>query len=229
MILSENVKKNPNDPQYILVDVKNNIKLMAMEQSVYAQIINFCHDNLLFDTANKNKTESKFKFQGQSTRSQLWFDLDLDWIDINFSTREPDFYKKLLQSHDNKQYKDTFKTFKVPIGNEKVVKSFMYQKDAPIIRYCQKKLNSCCFSSLASDFASIKQFKDENAISIRIKESLESEVGNHIHFANEIMLNNRRNKGEARVHYQLIKYRLMGEYKISEDISANVTLVKLMN
>ena len=40
------------------------------------------------------------------------------------------------------------------------------------------------------------------------------------------MLSNRINKGEARVHYQLIKYRLMGEYKILEDISANVTLVQ---
>ena len=43
------------------------------------------------------------------------------------------------------------------------------------------------------------------------------------------MLNNRRNKGEARVYYQLIKYRLMGEYKILVDISANVTLVQLMD
>ena len=51
----------------------------------------------------KNKTESIFKFQGQYVGSQLWFDLDLDWIDINFSTREPDFYKKLFQSHDNKE------------------------------------------------------------------------------------------------------------------------------
>ena len=126
----------------------------------------------------------KLKCQSQSARSQIWFDIDLDWIDINFSTREPDFYKKLFQSHDNKQDKDTFKKFQVPIGNTKVLKSFKFQKDAPIIRYCQKTLNSCCFSSLASAFAGIKHFKAENAISIRIKESLKSEVGNCIHFAN---------------------------------------------
>ena len=102
-------------------------------------------------------------------RSQLWFDLDLDWIDINFSTPEPDLYGKLFQSHDNKQDKDTFKTFQVPIGNAKVVKSFMFQKDAPIISYCQKTLNSCCFSSLESAFASIKHFKAANDIYIRIK------------------------------------------------------------
>ena len=62
----------------------------------------------------------------------------------------------------------------------------MFHKDAPILSYCQKTLNSCCLSILASDFASIKQFKAENAISIRIKESLKIEVGNHIDFANEI-------------------------------------------
>ena len=103
MILSNNVKKNSNEPQFILVDVNNNIKWMAMEKSLYAQVIKFRSKDLLFEAADKNKTESKFKFQGQSTRSQLWFDLDIDWIDINFSTREPGFYKKLFQSHDSKQ------------------------------------------------------------------------------------------------------------------------------
>ena len=43
------------------------------------------------------------------------------------------------------------------------------------------------------------------------------------------MLNNKINKGEVRVHYQLIKYKMMGDYKILEDISANVTLVQLMD
>ena len=43
------------------------------------------------------------------------------------------------------------------------------------------------------------------------------------------MLNNRRNKGETRVHYKLMKYKNMGEYEILEDISANVTLVQLVD
>ena len=57
---------------------------MAMEKSLYAQVIKFRRKDLLFVAADKNKTESKFKFQGQSARSQLWFDLDLDWINMNF-------------------------------------------------------------------------------------------------------------------------------------------------
>ena len=58
---------------------------------------------------------------------------------------------------------------------------------------------------------------------------MKSEVGNRIDFANEIMLNRKINKGEARVHYKLIKYKKKGEYKILEDISANFTLVRLMD
>ena len=43
------------------------------------------------------------------------------------------------------------------------------------------------------------------------------------------MLSKKINKGEARVHYKLMKYKKMGEYEILEDISANVTLVQLMD
>ena len=76
-----------------------------------------------------------------------------------------------------------------------------------------KTFNSCYFSILASDFATINHFKAADAISIRIKESLKSEVGNSIDFSNEIMLNRKRNKGETRVYYKLMKFKKMGEYK----------------
>ena len=41
---------------------------------------------------NKNKNEAKFKFQDQSTRSQRWFDLEFDSIEVIFITRETYFY-----------------------------------------------------------------------------------------------------------------------------------------
>ena len=63
---------------------------------------------LKFFATDKNKNGAKFKFQGQSARSQRWFDLDFDWIEVNFSTRETDFYKKLFQSHDGTQDTNTF-------------------------------------------------------------------------------------------------------------------------
>ena len=88
---------------------------------------------------------------------------------MNFSTREPDLYKKFFQSHDNEQETNTFKLFQAPIGIAKVVKSFVFHKDAPILSYFQKTLNSCCFSSLVSAFDINKNFKAENYISIHIK------------------------------------------------------------
>ena len=94
---------------------------MEKEQSLYAQVVKLRRKDLKFVAADKNRNEAKFKFQGQSMRSQLWLDLDLNWVEINFRTHEPDFYKKLFQSHDDTQENNTFKTFQVPIGNEKCV------------------------------------------------------------------------------------------------------------
>ena len=54
------------------------------------------------------------------------------------------------------------------------------------------------------------------------------EVGNHIDFANDILKNNKINKAEPKVYYNLIKYNKKGKYKILKDISENVTLLQLM-
>ena len=75
------------------------------------------HKNDLKITEGKEK--AKYKFQGQSARSQRWFDLDLDWIEENFSTREPDLYKKYFQKHGETQDKNKYKNFQVPIRNSK--------------------------------------------------------------------------------------------------------------
>ena len=66
---------------------------------------------------------------------------------------------------------------------------FKFHNDAPIIKYCQKLCNSCCFSSLASDFSSIEKTKDGNVISLRIEESLKSKLVNRIDFANAFLKN----------------------------------------
>ena len=84
---------NSNEAHYIPREVKNNIKIMAMEPGVYAQVVKLRRKYLKFVATDKNKNEAKFKFQGQSSRSQQWFYLDLDWIEVNFSLRELDLYK----------------------------------------------------------------------------------------------------------------------------------------
>ena len=58
---------------------------------------------------------------------------------------------------------------------------------------------------------------------------MKSEVGNRIDFSNDILKDKKRNVGEARVKYNLIKYKKTHEYKILEDISEHVTLVQLMD
>ena len=105
--------------------------------------------DLKFAGTDRNKNEAKFKFQGQSARSQRWFDNDLDCIEVNFSTCEPNLYKRLFQIHDDTQDNNTFKNFQVPFGNAKCVELFKFQIDALILKYCQKSLNICCFSILA--------------------------------------------------------------------------------
>ena len=67
---------------------------MATEQALYAQVVKLRRKYLKLIAANKNENEAKFKFQGQSERSQRWFDLEFDWIKVNFNTNEPDLYKK---------------------------------------------------------------------------------------------------------------------------------------
>ena len=58
---------------------------------------------------------------------------------------------------------------------------------------------------------------------------MENEVGNRIDFANNILKNKKRNIGESKVNYNLIKYKKKGLYKFLENISENVTLVQLMD
>ena len=91
-----------------------------------------------FITEDRNKNEAKFKFQGQSARSRRWFDLEFDWVEVNFSTQEPDLYKETFQSHDDTQDTNKLKIFQVPIGNAKCVETFKFQNDAPILKYCKK-------------------------------------------------------------------------------------------
>ena len=89
---------NSNKARDILRGMKNNIKLMAMEQGLYAQVIMLHREYLKFVATDKNKNEAKFKFQDQSARSQQWVNIDFDWIEVNFRTREPGFYKKIFKA-----------------------------------------------------------------------------------------------------------------------------------
>ena len=67
------------------------------------------------------------------------------------------------------------------------------------MKYHQKTSNSCCLSSLASAFHCINDKKDVRSLVNRIEESLNPEketFKNRIHFANAIISNRRKIKGE---------------------------------
>ena len=71
-------KDNSNKARFITQEIKNNIKLMEMEEGLFAQVIMLCREDLKFVATDMIKHEAKFKFQGQSAISQRWFDLDFD-------------------------------------------------------------------------------------------------------------------------------------------------------
>ena len=73
-------KDNANDAQFIPLEMKNNITIMAMEQVLYAQVVKLRRKDFKFVAADKNKNKAKFEFQSLSARSHCWFDLDFDWI-----------------------------------------------------------------------------------------------------------------------------------------------------
>ena len=104
---------------------------MATKQVLYAKVVKLRRKDLKSIAANKNKNEGKFKFQGQSARSQRWFDLEFDWIEVNVSTRDPDFHEKLFQNHDDTQDINKCNFFQVPIGNSKCVENVKFHNDNP--------------------------------------------------------------------------------------------------
>ena len=93
---------------------------MTTEQGLYVQVVMLRQNYLKITGANKIKNEDKFKFWGQSSRSQRWFDIDFEWIVETFSIRKTGFYKKIYQRHDETKDTNKFKIFVVPIANAKM-------------------------------------------------------------------------------------------------------------
>ena len=82
-----------------------------------------CRKGLKITEADKNRNGDKFRFQGQYARPQRWFDLGFDWIEVNFSTCEPDLYRKIFQTHDKTQDTNTLNFFKSQSEIQNVLKN----------------------------------------------------------------------------------------------------------
>ena len=109
-------KDSENEAQFVPLEMKNNMKPMSMEKGSYSQVVKLRRKDLKLIAADKNKNEAKFKFQGKYARSQRLFDIDFNWIEVNFSTRETDLYFK-NKSHDDTQ--DTNILKKISSSNRK--------------------------------------------------------------------------------------------------------------
>ena len=72
------------------------------------------------DNKNEKEKTKKYNFQGQFERSNIWFDLDQEWLKEIFSKREPEFYIKLYQMDIEGQEVETYQIFVVPVGNENI-------------------------------------------------------------------------------------------------------------
>ena len=82
-------------------------------------------------------------FQGQCARSKRWFDTDVEWIEENLSTREPQFYKRPFQTNIEGQYGITYPIFLVLIGNAKETGEIERNIQATMVAYHQNASKSC--------------------------------------------------------------------------------------
>ena len=64
-----------------------------MEQALFAQVVIICQKES--ESKTKKKNTKKYNFQEKSTSSRRWFNIDHEWLEEYFMTREPDFYLKL--------------------------------------------------------------------------------------------------------------------------------------
>ena len=57
------------------------------------------------------------KFQGQSTASMGWFNLDHEWLKRKFSTLQTDFYKSFLKRILKVKIFKTYQNFVIPLDS----------------------------------------------------------------------------------------------------------------
>ena len=94
------------------------------------------HHKSMVQKKNTKKTpKRKYLFQGHSTRSKHWFEPDIEWVEENFSIREPDFYKRLFHINIEGQSGLTYHIFPVPIGNVKNTGEIEYNLKTKLVIY----------------------------------------------------------------------------------------------
>ena len=109
--------------------------------------------------------------------------------------------KKLYKAKFRGDTTHDYQTFGLPIGNARMNKKVRFCTEAPLIKYHQKRYNSCCLSSLASAFHCIGDNRAGASLVNRIYVPLTLQAEKfkgRIHFSNTIMKNRRITKGEKK-------------------------------
>ena len=122
--------------------------------------------------------------------------------------------------------------FGVPISNAKITRKVQFHPSAPLIKYHQKRYNSCCLSSLASAFHYIIYNRTIPALVNFTEESLTLRTKyckNRFYFADAIMKNRSKIKGEQNLRYNLTIWKKNYAFDILNDTSENVTLLQLID
>ena len=66
-------------------------------------------------------------FQGQSTGSTGWVNIDCEWIKGTFSTPEPEFYRICFEINIERQDIETYITFVVTLDNNKFTEKYTFK------------------------------------------------------------------------------------------------------
>ena len=78
------------------------------------------------------------------------FDIDIEWVEDNLMTRDPELYNRLFQRNVEEQSGKELPTFPIPIRNSKETGETEFHFYDPTLKFQHNNSNSCFFVSLSS-------------------------------------------------------------------------------
>ena len=150
-------------------------------------------------------------------------DLSNDWIECNFKTRQPAFYRELMEGERGE-------TYDLPEGDTRkvAVGSIQFPMDSPPIKYPQGSVDGCVICSLASALWAINDQMAAKYVVSFLSASLEQPGRRRILYATMVLRGDFRHKGEQRLGYSVVRHYSPGDrLDILYDISNCLTLCKL--
>ena len=142
-------KNNYNEPQLIPKDTNKDIQYRSLKQFVFAQV-KYIISNKFEDKERKcYKPKYMYKFEVKYYENESYFDIDFDWIENNFNTREQYFYKRLLKTYVSRKSDTEAPIISFLIGSSKNSTQPKFHPHAPTVKYQQIENNSSLFSILS--------------------------------------------------------------------------------